>query len=232
MRAPRPLRLTPHPSSNPNPTTAEDGPGGPHWIMVGLVPLFDPPRHDTKETIERCHAVRGAVWRAAGRAGVAGRPWLLVPLQRACRDSPPMRHPCRASEPIRTLCCPAPHTQMGIMVKMITGDQLLIGKETAKQLGMGTNMFTTEALLKVCRGCFVRGYRDCFVRGAGLQGAGWAWGWCGNWGQARLPAGIPPATHAQRPAPPAPAPPPPHPRAAGQAGLWPGGGPRVSGGPD
>lgn len=41
------------------------------------------------------------------------------------------------------------HQQMGIMVKMITGDQLLIGKETAKQLGMGTNMFTTEALLKV-----------------------------------------------------------------------------------
>jgi hypothetical protein len=39
--------------------------------------------------------------------------------------------------------------QMGISVKMITGDQLLIGKETAKQLGMGTNMFTTEALLKV-----------------------------------------------------------------------------------
>ena len=38
---------------------------------------------------------------------------------------------------------------MGISVKMITGDQLLIGKETAKQLGMGTNMFTTEALLKV-----------------------------------------------------------------------------------
>ncbi len=26
--------------------------------MVGLVPLFDPPRHDTKETIERCHEVR------------------------------------------------------------------------------------------------------------------------------------------------------------------------------
>ena len=40
---------------------------------------------------------------------------------------------------------------MGISVKMITGDQLLIGKETAKQLGMGTNMFTTEALLKVGR---------------------------------------------------------------------------------
>lgn len=59
-----------------------------------LLPLFDPPRHDTKETIERC-------------------------------------------------------IEKGISVKMVTGDQLLIGKETAKQLGMGTNMYTTEVLLNV-----------------------------------------------------------------------------------
>lgn len=32
---------------------------------------------------------------------------------------------------------------------MITGDQALIGRETAKQLGMGTNIFNTEVLLKV-----------------------------------------------------------------------------------
>ncbi|KAL4418761.1 hypothetical protein ABPG77_005772 [Micractinium sp. CCAP 211/92] len=76
---------------------SQDPPEGPRWEMVGLVPLFDPPRHDTKETIERCH-------------------------------------------------------EMGISVKMITGDQLLIGKETAKQLGMGTNMFTTEALMKAKQG--------------------------------------------------------------------------------
>ena len=59
-----------------------------------LLPLFDPPRHDTKETIERC-------------------------------------------------------IEKGISVKMVTGDQLLIGKETARQLGMGTNMYTTEVLLNV-----------------------------------------------------------------------------------
>lgn len=59
-----------------------------------LLPLFDPPRHDTKETIEKC-------------------------------------------------------IEKGIQVKMVTGDQLLIGKETAKQLGMGTNMYTTEVLLAV-----------------------------------------------------------------------------------
>ncbi len=29
-----------------------------------------------------------------------------------------------------------------------TGDQLLIGKETARQLGMGPHMYTTDALLR------------------------------------------------------------------------------------
>ena len=36
-----------------------------------------------------------------------------------------------------------------MQVKMVTGDQLLIAKETARQLGMGTNILTTEALLEV-----------------------------------------------------------------------------------
>ena len=64
------------------------------WDFVVLLPLFDPPRHDTKETIEKC-------------------------------------------------------IEKGISVKMVTGDQLLIGKETAKQLGMGTNMYTTEVIMAV-----------------------------------------------------------------------------------
>lgn len=64
------------------------------FTMVAVVPMFDPPRHDTKETIERC-------------------------------------------------------IEKGIMVKMVTGDQLLIGKETAKQLGMGQNFYTTEELMEV-----------------------------------------------------------------------------------
>jgi hypothetical protein len=36
-----------------------------------------------------------------------------------------------------------------LAVLVNAGDQLLIGKETAKQLGMGTNMYTTELLLAV-----------------------------------------------------------------------------------
>ncbi|GAA0153635.1 primary active transporter [Lithospermum erythrorhizon] len=66
-------------------------PGGP-WQFVGLMPLFDPPRHDSAETIRRA-------------------------------------------------------LNLGVNVKMITGDQLAIGKETGRRLGMGTNMYPSSALL-------------------------------------------------------------------------------------
>jgi H+-transporting ATPase len=59
------------------------------WTMTGLIPMFDPPRDDTKETIHRAEA-------------------------------------------------------LGVEVKMITGDHLTIAKETARILGMGTNIFPSE----------------------------------------------------------------------------------------
>lgn len=59
---------------------------------MGLLPLFDPPRHDSAETIRRA-------------------------------------------------------LNLGVNVKMITGDQLAIGKETGRRLGMGTNMYPSSALL-------------------------------------------------------------------------------------
>jgi H+-transporting ATPase len=55
------------------------------WQFLGVLPLYDPPREDSKATI------------ATGR-------------------------------------------QMGVNVKMVTGDQLAIGRETARQLGLGTNI--------------------------------------------------------------------------------------------
>ncbi len=55
------------------------------WQFLGVLPLFDPPREDSKATIATAH-------------------------------------------------------QMGVNVKMITGDQLAIARETAGQLGMGTNI--------------------------------------------------------------------------------------------
>uniref|UniRef100_A0ACD5TSA9 Uncharacterized protein n=1 Tax=Avena sativa TaxID=4498 RepID=A0ACD5TSA9_AVESA len=65
--------------------------GGP-WHFIGLLPLFDPPRHDSAETIRRA-------------------------------------------------------LDLGVSVKMITGDQLAIGKETGRRLGMGTNMYPSSSLL-------------------------------------------------------------------------------------
>ncbi|CAL5375373.1 unnamed protein product [Camellia sinensis] len=65
---------------------------GSPWQFVGLLPLFDPPRHDSAETIRRA-------------------------------------------------------LHLGVNVKMITGDQLAIAKETGRRLGMGTNMYPSASLL-------------------------------------------------------------------------------------
>ncbi|XP_041998762.1 ATPase 8, plasma membrane-type-like isoform X2 [Salvia splendens] len=73
------------------PEKTKEGKGG-AWEFVGLLPLFDPPRHDSAETIKRA-------------------------------------------------------IQLGVSVKMITGDQLAIGKETGRRLGMGTNMYPSSSLL-------------------------------------------------------------------------------------
>lgn len=62
---------------------------GQSWTMSGLVPLFDPPRDDTKDTIETA-------------------------------------------------------LKLGVQVKMITGDQLAIAKETARRLGMGDKIFSAQ----------------------------------------------------------------------------------------
>ncbi|WVZ14201.1 hypothetical protein V8G54_011767 [Vigna mungo] len=73
------------------PEKTKESAGGP-WQFVGLLPLFDPPRHDSAETIRRA-------------------------------------------------------LHLGVNVKMITGDQLAIGKETGRRLGMGSNMYPSSSLL-------------------------------------------------------------------------------------
>ncbi|XP_073007323.1 ATPase 10, plasma membrane-type-like isoform X1 [Typha latifolia] len=73
------------------PEKSKESPGGP-WIFCGLLPLFDPPRHDSAETIRKA-------------------------------------------------------LNLGVCVKMITGDQLSIAKETGRRLGMGTNMYPSSSLL-------------------------------------------------------------------------------------
>ncbi|XP_010692042.2 ATPase 7, plasma membrane-type isoform X2 [Beta vulgaris subsp. vulgaris] len=73
------------------PEGTQESAGGP-WEFVALLPLFDPPRHDSAETIKRA-------------------------------------------------------LDLGVSVKMITGDQLAIAKETGRRLGMGTNMYPSSTLL-------------------------------------------------------------------------------------
>ncbi|ONK73511.1 uncharacterized protein A4U43_C04F32390 [Asparagus officinalis] len=73
------------------PDNTKESAGGP-WEFIGLLPLFDPPRHDSAETIRRA-------------------------------------------------------LELGVSVKMITGDQLAIAKETGRRLGMGTNMYPSSSLL-------------------------------------------------------------------------------------
>ncbi|KAK4783522.1 hypothetical protein SAY86_007896 [Trapa natans] len=73
------------------PEKSKESAGGP-WQFVGLLSLFDPPRHDSADTIRKA-------------------------------------------------------LNLGVNVKMITGDQLAIAKETGRRLGMGTNMYPSAALL-------------------------------------------------------------------------------------
>jgi H+-transporting ATPase len=68
--------------------------GREHWQFIGVIPLYDPPREDSKATIETAE-------------------------------------------------------RMGIGVKMVTGDQIAIAKEIARQLGLGTNILDASLFSKV-----------------------------------------------------------------------------------
>lgn len=73
---------------------AANSPQGGPWKLICNLAIFDPPRHDTKETIARA-------------------------------------------------------MEMGVPVKMITGDAVAIARETASLLGMGTNIHESSALFGV-----------------------------------------------------------------------------------
>jgi H+-transporting ATPase len=67
------------------------------WQFLGVLPLYDPPREDSKQTI-------------------------------------------------------ATARQMGVTVKMVTGDQVAIGREIAKQLDLGTNILDAGGFDEAARG--------------------------------------------------------------------------------
>ncbi|WAQ84579.1 hypothetical protein PtA15_5A149 [Puccinia triticina] len=72
------------------PSGDAEGPGS-GFQLVGLLSIFDPPRDDTKQTIDDA-------------------------------------------------------VSLGLRVKMVTGDQLAIAKETGRRLGLGDNMFASKVL--------------------------------------------------------------------------------------
>jgi H+-transporting ATPase len=72
------------------PSAQVDGPGS-GFELIGLLSIFDPPRDDTKQTIDDAQA-------------------------------------------------------LGVKVKMVTGDQLAIAKETGRRLGMGDHMYPSKVL--------------------------------------------------------------------------------------
>lgn len=82
---------------------------------MGLLPLFDPPRHDSAETIRKA-------------------------------------------------------LELGVSVKMITGDQLAIGKETGRRLGMGTNMYPSSSLLGQDRDESISSIEDLIEKADGFAG--------------------------------------------------------------
>ncbi|KAE9467281.1 hypothetical protein C3L33_00792, partial [Rhododendron williamsianum] len=92
------------------PEGRKESAGGP-WQFIGLMPLFDPPRHDSAETIRR-----------ALNLGVSVK---------------------MITDGTVEVCCHIRAGQLGYR----TGDQLAIGKETGRRLGMGTNMYPSSALL-------------------------------------------------------------------------------------
>ncbi|EOA22158.1 hypothetical protein CARUB_v10002726mg, partial [Capsella rubella] len=73
------------------PEKTKESSGDP-WELVGVLPLFDPPRHDSAEAIRKA-------------------------------------------------------LDLGVKVKMFTGDQIAIAKETGRILGMGTNIYPSTSLL-------------------------------------------------------------------------------------
>jgi H+-transporting ATPase len=64
---------------------------GEGWMLLGILPLYDPPRKDSKEMIRQAEA-------------------------------------------------------HGLQVKMVTGDNVAIAREISRQLGLGTNIFSAEAV--------------------------------------------------------------------------------------
>lgn len=106
------------------PEKSKDSPGGP-WQFVGLLSLFDPPRHDSAETIRRALNLGVNVKMITGNLITLNK---LISL---------LTNDAFGLNPV--LIC--------FYFFQILGDQLAIGKETGRRLGMGVNMYPSSSLL-------------------------------------------------------------------------------------
>lgn len=98
------------------PDGTKEGPGT-GFELVGLLAIFDPPRDDTKQTLDDAMA-------------------------------------------------------LGVQVKMATGDQLAIAKETGRRLGLGDNMYNAKALQtgQVPAGCPYKTLDEMILKADGFAG--------------------------------------------------------------
>lgn len=96
---------------------------GSPWQFVGLLPLFDPPRHDSAETIRRALNLGVNVKMITGQIFFT------------CSVKPISYFFDLVTSLKRSSCF------------CVSGDQLAIAKETGRRLGMGTNMYPSSSLL-------------------------------------------------------------------------------------
>jgi H+-transporting ATPase len=101
------------------------------WEMLGMLTFLDPPRPDTKHTIEQ-----------VGAAAPEPRP-----AHSFHRESRLLASSARPPACFRPSCLQA--LEYGVDVKMITGDQVLIAKEMSRILGLGLNIPDATGLPKL-----------------------------------------------------------------------------------
>ena len=105
------------------PEKTKESAGAP-WQFVGLLPLFDPPRHDSAETIRRALNLGVNVKMITGRSHSSTSPLMLV-----------------------YIFIVLSLLKIFTLFPQLLGDQLAIAKETGRRLGMGTNMYPSSSLL-------------------------------------------------------------------------------------
>ena len=116
-------------------------------------------RNDVQGDQGRAAGHPGAVGQQCGAVKASRRPRRSTTLPRAASVRSAWRGPMATANGSSSACCRCsirratmpkppspPRPQMGVKIKMVTGDALAIAKETAKTLGMGANILDGASL--------------------------------------------------------------------------------------